>query len=209
VSIGGDLTCHLGNGTNAVNITPGSVSVMGSVSILGGTGVDNVTLAVLDVHKKLTVNLGDSPSAQTLNVLNFVRVFQGLSLQGGNNSDTFDLTGLIVLGTTSITTLGGDDTVNLSDSFFNGSTTIDAGAGNDTVLLQSDLRSGATSFGTSLTILGGAGNDALFLGSDVVSALTFGGPTVFDGGPGTNTRTDSTAVVLSTNGSPIAGTNGW
>jgi hypothetical protein len=86
---------------------------------------------------------------------------------------------------------------------------LDTGAGNDTVRLDTASSGGKTTFATTLSILGGADNDALFLGFDGTSTLVFGGPTAVNGGTGTNTRTDAAGVVINTNGSPIAGSNGW
>jgi len=217
VNIGANLTCNLGNGSNTVTANAlGGVTVQGKMSILGGTGVDNVTLQTLFISKTLSIDLGDSPAAQTLTLLGS-QIGQGLSLVGGNNDDTFDLSKLTVLGSTSITTLAGYDTINIDNDNANGSgtsafagpTTLDTGAGNDTVRLETNSNGGKTTFGTVLSILGGADNDGLFLGFNGSSTLIFGGPTAFDGGTGTNTRTDAPGTVIDTNGSPIVGTNGW
>ena len=166
VTVHGNLTANLGNGANFFGLTGGTVE--GKMAVVGGGDTDNVTLEMLRVQKKLTVNLGDSTAAQTLSVVDSAAL-QGLALLGGNDDDTFDLAGLTVLGTTSIKTLAGNDTVNINnatnsaDSFFSGPATIDTAAGNDTVRLETDTNGGTTNFGTKLSILGGAGNDDLFL----------------------------------------------
>lgn len=214
VTVRGNLICTLGNGTNAVTVNGSFAIVEGKLSILGGTGVDNVTIQNLFVSKTLSIDLGNSMAGQMLLLLS-CQVGQGLFLMGGNNDDTFNLSTLNVLGTTAITTLAGNDTLEIDnaidegDSAFAGPTTLDTGAGNDTVKLETDTSGGKMSFGTKLTILGGTDNDDLFLGFDNTSTLIFGGPTTFNGGTGTNTRTDAAGVVILDNGNTIVGTNGW
>jgi hypothetical protein len=149
------IAAALGNGTNSLSIDNGTVK--GSVSVLGGSGTDTVTLGgtkALTVNGSAALDLGDAAN----DVLHLRQAtVQGYLLAFAANNVTLDA-GSTVVGSVFLVGGTGGNTVNLNG-------TIEGSA----VLLSRQFGSTA---GSTLNITGTVDGNVGFLGSNQTDKLS-------------------------------------
>jgi len=156
-------------GSGVVSIS--GVSFGGNASIREMGGVGSVTLANSTFGRNLTIQSASKDAAD-------------ISLQA-----------VEVQGKTKIKTAQGDDTVKIDDSTFHSAVQINTQLGSDTVKIetQGDSLGPTTLFEGTVQILLGAGDDSLQVGlsGQTGNSAVFSQVVLFDGGPGTDTLTNS------------------
>jgi hypothetical protein len=185
-----------GDGDDAVTIDGSRIS--GAVTYDHGLGADTLTVqngARFDGN--LTVIGGGSLAAS----LTDTRVGRALSIVDSDaDGDTLDLLNVTVGGTANLVTGSGDDTVTIDDCLFAAAVTLNTGAGADatnieTLATAAGLR---TTFKRQLNIVMGDDDDTLTVGAagQAGSSVSLGGPSLWDGGAGTDTLAAATGQPL-------------
>lgn len=218
----GSMNVNLGHGENSFTsnlLGSGTNTIGGSLTYLGGSNGDSVSLDNTTVGRNVTVGLGESFGS---GVASFstglhgpgpVTVYGNLRVTAGptSNADvqlarTYVGGGLTVLGGTA----GGQNQVWMDDVNVAGATLLDLGVGDDRVWIEQGVGNsggpltGVSTFGGTFTVRGGTGNDGVTLAADGVAGqrIQFGGRVVLVGGAG------SDSLVVG-NGTTFEHTGNW
>lgn len=185
----------------------GNDVIIGSISVKGSAGEDELTLGRHDsANQKLlvlgdvTANLGKLSSGVILydtTVLGSVAITAATNEPPeGGGPELFLFADSLFAGSVSVKATGtANTTLRIHNSTFSSAVTLDTGRGNDTVHLDTPLPTSGNlearnTFHGPVRILLGAGDDTLNLGPDSSQAHygnNFLGTFFADGGPGTNT----------------------
>ena len=202
----GPVRVSNGDGGSNTQVRGGRLAVHGSVGITAGAGVDTAIVAteadsgLIAGGVTIAVGAGDtqfvSVGAATGQSLTIGGPL-GIRTDNPVGFNSVDLTGVEVLGGTTIVTGAGADEVRVAGSTFGGSFALDTGAGDDTVWLE--WNGGATSFWGPVRVNAGDGNDRVWvLGGGTGGQAVFAGSSTWDGGAGTdviNVRPPGTLYV--------------
>jgi hypothetical protein len=139
---GAPVTVNLGNGTDAVNVSPAAHNldnIQGAINVHPGTGTDSLNVYDQSNTFGQTFSLGASSlsrlgsAAITYSGINFV------TINGGNGNNTYNVSGTEDAFATTLNTGNGHDTVNVSGTGFFGTFTINEGTGGDDVNLGATI----------------------------------------------------------------------
>ncbi|MDW8243789.1 MAG: hypothetical protein RMJ88_11305 [Thermogemmata sp.] len=171
--IDGNLLVDLGTGDNIFTVTTPANTANPNLEVKGSSAT------ILSAEGNDVIRFGDNTTS-----VSFKHSGPGATvIQTGGGKDRV-LVYKAQFGTTNIDTGGGHDRVVVNSANF-GTTNIYTRSGNDKLRLQDAI------FGLLVGLLG-AGNDVVnFVGTNV-----FGGGSLIDGGPGTNTRTGTPPATL-------------
>lgn len=202
----GNMNVNLGHGENSFTsnlLGIGTNTIGGSLTYMGGSNGDAVSLDNTTVGRSVSVALGESfgsgvaTFATGLHGPGPVTVFGSLRVTAGPTSGsvvqlarTYVGGGLTVLGGA----VGGQNQVWMDDVNVGGATLLDLGMGDDRVWVEQIAGNsggplgGVSTFGGTFTVRGGAGNDGVTLAVDGVAGqrAQFGGRVVLVGGAGSD-----------------------
>lgn len=158
-TVGGNFVANLGGGQNAFGLfgtsLPQRAAVGGTMSIVGGSLTDVVTILETNVAGATSVVLGDGANFVTAEGA----AFGSLSIVTGKHEDLVHIESTDIRNSLSVVTGAGNDSV-IAHDHENGDVNvglnefINTGAGHDYVEVEGDI-------GGSLTILTGDGNDGV------------------------------------------------
>ncbi len=187
MAVGGSATFNLGAGTNSFAANGPDNDVAGSVSYLGLTGEDDVSLPDLSVGRNLNITLGNGTGQSVAIGATKLTAFGSVSISTGTGNDSIAMQKAYIAGLLTLNTGAGDDTIALDDMAVSGRTLIDLGAGADALNIETlAIATNASAFGGAFTVKGGAGIDTVNLSDDLVATtfVRFGGKVTLQGGDG-------------------------
>lgn len=218
VLIGGSLTGSLGEGNNVFNLDGGSsaVRILGALTYTGGSGLDDVDLDTVLIGGSMSAALKDNIAGglQEIEFTNLTVIQGSLNITGGKNDDRFDMEDIYVGGSVSCNGgIGGNDTINPDGMQVAGNMKIVTGIGVDTVILNDlwvagslyvstgasgdTIRANEIQIVLGATFNGGTGDDLFHLETLANAGdSSYGGPTTFIGGIGTDTLLLGTGTGL-------------
>ncbi len=195
LEIGGPVSFKGGNGANQLDIYP-VYGRIGSVSYVGGTGIDQAWIGDIEgsttrlvIGGNVSATLGAGQSEFSLRDLAVYGTVTGTSATVAGTAERFEITESTILGTVSLKgTSTASTIIEVEDSIFQGAVTLDSGAGADIVRLDNKVASArlSTYYGAVKVILG-TGDDQLFAGRNPAVANTgnaFLSTLIVDGGAG-------------------------
>jgi hypothetical protein len=187
------VTLDLGGGANSVGGIFGNLFTK-SLVFNGGTGSDNLSLAGDGNLGVVNLDLGAGNNTALFNgVAGFLsaRTFT-FSSASTVDGDALGLARVQVLGKFNAKFGGGASLLQLNDSIFGSVFTVDTGAGGDTVNIDTLGISGGVILNKSALLTLGDGSDILVLGGNgTTQLLTARSKFRADGGPGSDTLTNS------------------
>ncbi|MES2735557.1 MAG: hypothetical protein V4672_04515 [Verrucomicrobiota bacterium] len=189
----GAITFKLGNGSNSASFSP-TEGQAGSVSYIGGTGLDSLTVGLpvwltnpITIFGNVTSSMGTGQSESLINDAVVHGNVTHTSNVSAGVADLLFIRNSVIQGTTTVNMTGAANSlVHVNDSLFNKAFSVSTGLGADSVFLDTDNVNNIrySLFKGPVKILLGAGDDTfqsgdvsttIFLGSDFSSSVLIDG----------------------------------